>query len=91
MLGTNRHFESLLRGFDGQIANLERMLIHGDGAASGAPTPEDLGRRRRAVKLLILNRRVEAAKRVVDFQKWRDGNGALFLCTSEPQSRQRAG
>jgi hypothetical protein len=27
----------------------------------------------------MLNRRVEASKKVVDFRRWRDGDGALHL------------
>jgi hypothetical protein len=49
--------------------------------------------KRRAVRLLLRNRTIEAAKPIVDFQKWRDGNGALYLCAAvceEPKRREKA-
>jgi glyoxylate carboligase len=79
MLGTNGQFESLIRSLDARIASLERQVLQGTAGASGAVLDE-LWARRRSLRLLILNRRVEAAKPVVDFGKWRDGNGAIYLC-----------
>jgi hypothetical protein len=91
MLGTTRQFEALLRHMDAQIAGMERMLIAGD-AAVAARSLEDLWQKRRALKLLLLNRKVEATKPLVDFTRWRDGNGALYLCVEagEPKARKRA-
>jgi len=82
MLGTNRQFQTLLRHLDGQIAGLEHRLVNGVAAGEAAPQLEDMWQKRRALKLLLLNRRVESAKSVVDFQRWRDGNGALYLCAA---------
>jgi hypothetical protein len=93
MLGTTRQFETLLRHLDGQIAGMERMLVSGAGAREAAPQLEDMWQKRRALKLLLLNRKIEAAKPLVDFQRWRDGNGALYLCAAaaEPAKvRQKA-
>jgi hypothetical protein len=87
MLGTNRQFEALILGLDARIANLERAILAGT-AGSNALMLEDLWARRRSLRLLVLNRRVEAARPVVDFQKWRDGNGAIHLCAL-PKERPR--
>jgi hypothetical protein len=93
MLGTNRQFETLLHHLDGQIAGMEGMLVHGAAGDDAAPRLEDMWQKRRALKLLLLNRKLESAKPVVDFQKWRDGNGALYLCAAtfeQPSGRARA-
>jgi hypothetical protein len=90
MLGTNGQFQSILRQVDGQIGALERAVAHGETPGRVAPALEELWARRRALKLLLLNRKVEAAKKVVDFQRWRDGNGALYLCASAPPKQRRA-
>lgn len=87
MLGTNAQFESLIRRLDSQISRLERSVLQGTGGAA-AVMLDELWARRRSLRLLILNRRVEAAKPVVDFQKWRDGNGAIYLCTGEGGGRR---
>jgi hypothetical protein len=90
MLGTNRQFEALMLGLNLRIANMERAVLAG-AAGSSASMLEDLWARRRSLRLLVLNRRVEAAKPVVDFQRWRDGNGALHLCVyAEETSRKMA-
>jgi hypothetical protein len=87
MLGTNRQFEALMLGLDARIADLERAILAGI-AGSNAATLEELWARRRSFRLLVLNRRAEAAKPVVDFQKWCDGNGAIHLCAL-PAERPR--
>jgi hypothetical protein len=90
MLGTNRQFESLLRNMDHQITTFEAALATGEAGRNVAPALEDLWAKRRALKLLLLNRRVEASKSIVDFVKWRDGNGALYLCATPPAAAKRA-
>jgi hypothetical protein len=90
MLGTNRQFQSLLRQVDSQIGATERAIAHGEAPGRLAASLEELWARRRALKLLLLNRKVEAAKRVVDFRRWRDGNGALYLCVDAPAPSKRA-
>ena len=79
MLVTNRQFQTLIRQLDSQIARLERAVLH-SGETRAAPLLEELWVRRRSLRLVLLNRRVEAARRVVDFGRWRDGNGAIYLC-----------
>jgi hypothetical protein len=79
MLGTNRQYEAALESLERQIPRIEAALLRQDSSPNLASGLADLWARRRILKLLMLNRRVEAAKRVVDFRRWRDGNGALYL------------
>ena len=90
MLGTNRQFESLLRTLDQQISVMEKLLMQGRATKGVASSLEELWSHRRMLRLLLLNRRVEASKRVVDFHKWRDGNGALYLCAAKVAEARRA-
>jgi hypothetical protein len=90
MLGTNRQFESLLRTLDQQILVMEKLLIQGQAPSGLASSLEELWSHRRMLKLLLLNRRIEATKTVVDFQRWRDGNGALYLCAAKVAEARRA-
>lgn len=87
MLGTNDQFEALIRGLNVRIADLERSILEGT-ARWNASMLQDLWAHRRSLRLLVVNRRVEAAKPVVDFQKWRTGNGAIHLCAM-PSERLR--
>lgn len=90
MLGTNGQFQSMLWQIDGQICALERAAADGESPGRTAPALEELWARRRALRLLLLNRKVEAARKVVDFQRWRDGNGAIYLCVPPPSPPKRA-
>jgi hypothetical protein len=90
MLGTNRQFDSLLRTLDQQIGMMEKLLIQGKSPAGLASSLEELWSHKRMLKLLLLNRRIEAAKPLVDFQRWRDGNGALYLCAAKVSEARRA-
>jgi hypothetical protein len=90
MLGTNGQFQSILCQIDSQIGALERAVEGDETPGRMAPALEELWARRRALKLLLLNRKVEAARKVVDFQRWRDGNGALYLCSPPPPPSKRA-
>jgi hypothetical protein len=85
MLGSNKHFETLLHSLDTQITTMENLLGQSAPASGLASSLEELWAQRRSFKLLMLNRRIEASKRVVDFHRWREGNGALHLCTSRLQ------
>jgi hypothetical protein len=90
MLGTNREFQLLLRQVDSQIAALERAVAQGEAPGRIGPALEELWAQRRALKLMLLNRKVEAAKKLVDFERWRNGNGALYLCATSTAERKRA-
>ena len=76
---TNRHFETLLQTLERQIPRVEAALVKGSNSSQLADGLAELWARRRIVKLLMLNRRVEASKKIVDFRRWRDGDGALHL------------
>jgi hypothetical protein len=89
LLGTNRQFESLIRSLDTQIGKLERAVLD-NTAGRSAMLLDELWARRRSLQLLMLNRRVEAAKPVVNFQKWRDGNGAIYLCSAPLDGKRKA-
>ncbi len=89
MLETNRQFEALIRNLDVRIAGLERLVLESGNGPDGSKL-EELWARRSSLRLLILNRRVEADKDVVDFQKWRDGNGAIYLCVASPLAMRQA-
>jgi hypothetical protein len=91
MLGTNRQFETLMRHLDGQIIGIEQLLVNGASPAAATPELDELWRKRRALRLLLLNRKIEAAKPVVDFTRWRDGNGALYLCSDRARPRRKTG
>jgi hypothetical protein len=90
MLGTNGQFQSILCQIDSQIGALERAVADGETPGRAAPALEALWARRRALKLLLLNRQVEAARKVVDFRRWCDGNGAIYLCAPPPSRPKRA-
>ena len=79
MVGTNRQFEALLRSVNARIASLEHAVLHG-AARPDAALLGELWARRQALRLVLVNRRVEAAKPVVEFRAWRDGNGAVYDC-----------
>jgi len=92
MLGTNRQFETALATLERQIPRIEAALLYGSNSPNLASGLAELWARRRILKLLMLNRRVEAAKRVVDLRRWREGNGALYLlaerAAAQPEPRQ---
>ena len=78
MLGRNRDYEAMIADIDQKIDERERAMLSGRLVAGTAATLSDLRETRQTIKMLLLNRRIEAAKRVVDFARWKDGNGALY-------------
>jgi hypothetical protein len=87
MLGTNREYESMIQDIDCKIAERERAMLSGPLVAGTAATLSDLRDTRQTIRMLLLNRRVEASKRVVDFARWKDGNGALYRRPRAPAAR----
>jgi hypothetical protein len=79
MLPTNRHFQTELERLAKQIAKLEVVEGVQNPSATATSLRADLSLRRTTVQLLLLRRRVEAAKKVVDFTCWREGGSALGL------------
>jgi hypothetical protein len=84
MLGTNRDYESMVQDIDHKIADRERAMLSGRLVAGTAATLSDLRETRQTIKMLLLNRRIEASKRVVDLARWKDGNGALYRRPKTP-------
>jgi hypothetical protein len=72
MLPTNRDVRTRLRVVD---ARLRQLDCGGGRGAARAQLREE----REILNLVLLNRRVEAARRVVDLERWRTANGALAL------------
>jgi hypothetical protein len=81
MLPTNQYFRSQLQVVDSRLKQLERF---GTGRVRAAAL-EQLREEREILNLVLLNRRVEAAKRVVDLRRWRTANGALALADDETE------
>jgi hypothetical protein len=78
MLATNGEFEAIARRLDQTIARLDAAMSNGVDVPSAAEWCDYLVRRRRAIDLLLINRRLEASRPVVEFARWADGNGALY-------------
>lgn len=83
MLGTNSQFEVLLHQLDDEIGRLERVVLREGASARRGALLEEMWARRRTLRQLMSNRRTEASKQVVDFRKWRDGDGAIQLFTAQ--------
>jgi hypothetical protein len=78
MIGTNRDLKSMQRILDCRIIALKQL-------AGAAPEQNWISRRlaflsrqRIAVCATLVNRRIEAARHIVDLSRWFNGNGALF-------------
>ena len=83
---TNAHFRTRLKVLDAQLKQLER---YGRDKLRAAAL-ERLHEQREVVNLVLLNRRVEAARPVVDFARWRSANGATALIANENQETKTA-
>jgi hypothetical protein len=70
---TNRDVRTRLRVVDARLRQLEC------GGGGRAAARAQLREEREILNLVLLNRRVEAARRVVDLERWRTANGALAL------------
>ena len=79
MLTTNRHFEAELEKLNRQFAKIEAGQLGGPKSAALSSLLADLNIRRSAVRLVLLRRRIEAAKKVVDLKTWREGGEAMQL------------
>jgi hypothetical protein len=79
MLTTNRHFEAELEKLNHQFAKIEAGQLGGPKSAAVASLLADLNIRRSAVRLVLLRRRIEASKKIVDLKTWREGGDAMQL------------
>lgn len=91
MIGTNRDLAEMQRLLDREILLLKHL-------AAGTPAPSWIEgrlaltcRQRISVCAAMVNRRVEAAHKVVVFSRWVSGNGALRSFASEPDRAEKAG
>ena len=81
MIGTNRDLRSMQRILDDQKIELKRLACADREQTWISERLSSLGRERVAVSATLVNRRTEAAKKVVDLSCWFTGNGALFSST----------
>lgn len=79
VLGTNRQISTVLDVVERQIPRLEAAILFEGRRPELATNLADLWARRRLLRQFLRVREVEASKKVVDFAKWRDGNGARQL------------
>jgi hypothetical protein len=85
VLGTNRQITTVLDVVERQIPRLEAAILLEGRRPELATNLADLWARRRLLRQFLRIREVEASKKIVDFAKWRDGNGARQLI----EARQR--
>jgi len=88
MLPTNHYYRAKLRQLDAQVRQLE-LQMEMSGSPAVLPLLEELRIEREVFNLILLNRRVEAARPVVDLRRWRDANGAAALVVP-PAERDRS-
>lgn len=77
MIGTNHDLAAIK-----QIANreIDRLLYLAGGTRDTACIERELSlryRQRLAICAVLVNRRIEASNKIVDFSRWFSGNGAL--------------
>lgn len=78
MIGTNRDLKSIQRILGCRIIELKQLAGNAPEQGWISNRLTTLGRERIAVSATLVNRRTEAAKKVVDLSRWFNGNGALF-------------
>ena len=77
MLGTNRELRALHRGLLTKIAHREQILRKSGDPHWVRSKLANLQRQAALIETALANRRLEAAKPVVNFSRWLDGAGAL--------------
>jgi hypothetical protein len=88
MIGTNRDLAEMQQILDREILRLN--LLAGSRGPGGIDQRLALMCRQRiSVCAALVNRRIEAANKVVEFSRWVSGNGALGSPVGEP-NRMRA-
>ena len=88
MLPTNHYYRTKMRQLDAQVRQLE-LQMEMSGSPALLPAVEELRIEREVFNLILLNRRVEAARAVVDLRRWRDANGAAALVVA-PADQDRS-
>jgi hypothetical protein len=77
VIGTNRDLKSIQRILDCKIIELRQLSNAAPEQRWISDRLATLGRQRIAISAALVNRRIEAAKTVVELSRWFDGNGAL--------------
>ena len=77
MIGTNRDLATIKEIVDCEINRLRHLATGTRDTAGIDRQLSVLYRQRLAVCAVLLNRRVEASKGIVDFSRWINGSGAL--------------
>jgi hypothetical protein len=89
MVPTNAYYRTKLRQLDAQVRQLElKMALTGSSAVP--PVVEDLRIEREVFNLILLNRKVESARSVVNLRRWREANGAAALVAPEGEPDRSA-
>jgi hypothetical protein len=78
VIGTNRDLKSMQRILDWRITELKQLADDAPEQNWISDRLAFLSRQRIAVCATLVNRRIEAARHVVDLSRWFNGNGALF-------------
>ncbi len=90
MIGTNRDLVKIQHMLDHEIRRLRELAADAPGPCWIDRRLETMCRQRISVCAALVNRRIEAAHKVVVFSRWVSGNGALDSITGDP-SRGVAG
>jgi hypothetical protein len=79
MIGTNRDLAAIKQIVHAEIDRLQRMAAGTRDTARIGRELKVLYRQRLAVAAALVNRRIEASNKIVDFSRWVSGNGAIGL------------
>jgi hypothetical protein len=77
VIGTNRDLEALRRSLDCEFAALSRLAGRAPDQTWISHRLLAIMRQRIVISATLANRRAEAARQVVDFSRWFNGNGEL--------------
>ena len=84
MIGTNRDLREIRHLLDHEILRLRELAADAPGLDWVDRRLELMCRQRISVCAALVNRRIEAANRVVVFSRWVSGNGALAAVSEPP-------
>ena len=84
MIGTDRDLVEMQRILDREIFRLNRLAGGARGPGGIETRLAMMCRQRISVCAALVNRRIEAANKVVEFSRWVSGNGALAGPVGEP-------
>ena len=91
MFETNKQLKSVLAEVEREIPAIEAAILEEGRQPELATGLAELWARRRLLRQCLRVRTVEAKKDVVDFRKWRDGDGSLQLIQARANARVSLG